>query len=137
MLYYLYEIYHFNLFQYITVRAGFAFFIAFALTLFCLPKFIRWAQSKNTFQPIYSLAPQHHQKKSTTPTMGGMVFTLATLGASFFTTKLHNHYVIAAFLLIFGFLLIGFLDDWGKVVKKSNQSGLSAKAKFSLQNAPP
>ncbi|SMC08393.1 phospho-N-acetylmuramoyl-pentapeptide-transferase [Nitratiruptor tergarcus] len=133
MLYYLYTIFHLNLFQYITVRAGFAFFIAFIFTLLLLPRFIQWAQQKNSYQPIYSLAPEHHQKKGSTPTMGGVVFTFTTLLASFLSAKISNHFVIAAFLLICSYLYIGFIDDWGKVVKKSNTSGLTAKQKFLLQ----
>ena len=38
-----------------------------------MPKFIKWAKSKAT-QPIYELAPQTHQQKSKTPTMGGVAF---------------------------------------------------------------
>ncbi len=133
MLYYLYEIFHFNLFQYITVRAAFAFFIAFSTTLWFLPKFIIWAKRKNSYQPIYSLAPQKHQQKSFTPTMGGVVFTLCTLLATIISAKLTNPFVIASLLLIGGFLLIGVIDDWGKIAKKSNQSGLTPKQKFLLQ----
>ena len=72
MLYWLYQVTSINIFQYITVRAGIAFFISFALTLFLVPKFIKWAKNKNASQPIYSLAPKTHQEKSNTPTMGGL-----------------------------------------------------------------
>ncbi len=133
MLYYFYSLFHINFFQYITVRAGFAFFIAFIATLYLMPRFIAWAKAKNSYQPIYSLAPEHHQKKAFTPTMGGLVFTLATLFASIIGAKLDNHYVLAAFMVIVGYLGIGLIDDFGKVVKKSNTSGLSARGKFSLQ----
>jgi len=52
MFYYIYEILNFNIFQYITVRAGIAFFIAFILTAYLMPKFIAWAKAKNAAQPI-------------------------------------------------------------------------------------
>lgn len=133
MLYYLYSLLHINIFQYITVRAGFAFFISFILTLYLLPKFIRWASAKNSYQPIYSLAPEHHQKKANTPTMGGIVFLFSTLLASILTVKIHDPFVIGAFLTLLGYLGIGLIDDFGKVIKKSNQSGLLAKQKFALQ----
>ena len=84
MFYYIYELLNFNIFQYITVRAGFSFFIAFCLTVWALPKFIAWAKAKNAAQPIYELAPQTHQKKAKTPTMGGLVFIGAALAASAF-----------------------------------------------------
>ena len=133
MLYLLYEHFGINLFQYITVRAGFAFFVAFFLTLYLLPKFIRWAIAKNSYQPIYSLAPKNHQQKSKTPTMGGIVFVGSTLIASLLTIKPNNHYALFGLLTIVLFSAIGIYDDLGKILKKSNQSGLSAKRKFSLQ----
>ncbi|NPA03273.1 MAG: phospho-N-acetylmuramoyl-pentapeptide-transferase [Epsilonproteobacteria bacterium] len=133
MLYYLYEIYHLNLFQYITVRAGVAFFLGFIFTLYYIPRFILWANSKHSHQPIYSLAPESHKKKAGTPTMGGLTFILSTLTASFITVKLHNPYVLGAFFVILSYSLIGLIDDYGKVVKKSNQSGLTPRAKFLLQ----
>ncbi len=133
MLYYLYKTFHFNLFQYITVRAGFAFFIAFFATLWLMPKFIAWAKRKNSYQPIYSLAPENHQVKHLTPTMGGLVFSLCTIFAAIISAKLSNPFVIGAILLIAGFLIIGFIDDWSKISKKSNQSGLTPRQKFLLQ----
>lgn len=133
MLYFLYQLFDINLFQYITFRSAVGFFIAFFLTIALMPLFIRWASRKNSFQPIYSLAPKNHQSKAKTPTMGGVVFIVSTLIASVFTANLTNLYVIGAFLTIILFAAIGVFDDFGKVVKKSNQSGLSAKGKFLLQ----
>ncbi|BCD59645.1 MULTISPECIES: phospho-N-acetylmuramoyl-pentapeptide-transferase [unclassified Nitratiruptor] len=133
MLYYFYSVFHINIFQYITVRAGIAFFFAFFFTLYLMPKFIRWAMKKSSYQPIYSLAPEHHKKKANTPTMGGVVFIFSALLASLLTVKIHNPYVLGAFLTILGFLAIGVIDDYGKITKRSNQSGLSAKKKFFLQ----
>ena len=50
--YYIYEIFEFNFFSYISVRAGISFFLAFVLTLFFMPRFIAWARVKNANQPI-------------------------------------------------------------------------------------
>ena len=133
MLYLLYEYFHLNIFQYITVRAGFAFFMGFFLTLWLIPKFISWATSKNSYQPIYSLAPKTHKKKANTPTMGGVAFVFSTLIVSLFNANMANPFVIGAFLLILGYLAIGVADDFGKVVKRSNQSGLSPRGKLYLQ----
>lgn len=74
MLYFLYQLFSINLFQYITVRAGTAFFLSFVLTIYLMPRFIKWAKARNASQPIYDLAPKTHQQKSKTPTMGGIVF---------------------------------------------------------------
>ncbi len=133
MLYLLYKYFDINLFQYITVRAGFGFFIAFVLTLWLMPRFIKWARAKNANQPIYSLAPQTHKNKANTPTMGGVVFIFSTIVASLLTAKIDNIFVVCALLTIALFAIIGIKDDISKIVKKENQSGLSAKAKFLLQ----
>ncbi len=79
MLYWLYGITSINIFQYITVRAGIAFFVSFIIALVLVPKFLKWAKEKNAKQPIYALAPKSHQNKSNTPTMGGLVFLFSTV----------------------------------------------------------
>ena len=135
MLYWFYRHLDINLFQYITVRAGFAFFIAFILTLYLMPKFIKWAKEKNASQPIYSLAPSTHKVKANTPTMGGLVFLFSTFVAALLTVKLNNIYVIGALLTLILFSSIGIKDDISKIIKKENQSGLSPKAKLFLQIA--
>lgn len=131
MLYYLYDLYHINLFQYITVRAGFAFFIALLLTLFVMPRFICWAK-RACVQPISDYAPQNHQEKEKTPTMGGMVFIVSTIIASLLSIKLSSYYAFGAILTLFLFAIIGFKDDYFKIVAKQN-SGISAKVKLLLQ----
>lgn len=133
MLYAFYELFDINLFYYISVRAGFSFFIALLLTLFMMPKFIRWAQRSDNHQPINDWAPDSHKEKAKTPTMGGIVFIGATLFASLLTVHLDNHYVIGGLMTLLFFALIGFMDDWGKVRKNENLAGLSARGKFGLQ----
>ena len=133
MLYLIYDFFSINIFQYITVRAGFAFFISFAMTLYFIPVFIKWAKSKNANQPIYSHAPDSHQVKSKTPTMGGIVFISTTILASLFTVKLNNMYAIGAILTIVLFAAIGIKDDISKIIGKSNEAGLTPKNKFLLQ----
>jgi phospho-N-acetylmuramoyl-pentapeptide-transferase len=96
-----------------------------------MPKFITWAKEKAT-QPIYDLAPENHQQKSKTPTMGGVVFISSAIIAIILTVKF-NFFTIISLLSALGFMLIGIMDDWGKIKGKSNQAGLSAKRKFILQ----
>lgn len=133
MFYWFYRHLDINIFQYITVRAGIAFFIAFFLTLFLMPKFIRWAKARSSGQPIYELAPSSHQEKAGTPTMGGFVFIVATLVATLLTAKLNNFYVVGALLVITLFSLIGIKDDLSKITHNKNSAGLSSKAKLLLQ----
>ncbi|MEA3513014.1 MAG: phospho-N-acetylmuramoyl-pentapeptide-transferase [Campylobacterota bacterium] len=122
-----------NLLQYISIRAGLGFFIAFSLTLYLMPKFISWAKSRKAHQPIYEHAPKNHQTKVGTPTMGGIVFVFSTLLATLLTAKLTNLYVIGGFITIALFSLIGIKDDLSKISSNKNDEGLSAKMKIVFQ----
>ncbi|PAF49019.1 phospho-N-acetylmuramoyl-pentapeptide-transferase [Helicobacter sp. 13S00401-1] len=130
MLYYLYEYFDINLFQYITFRAGVSFIIGFLLSAFLLPKFIAWAVNKKASQPISTFIKAHEQKKNT-PTMGGLVFVFSTLIASLLTLKLDNYYSILGMLCLLLFCLVGARDDYVKIAAKTN-AGMSAKLKFFL-----
>jgi len=131
--YWFYRHLEINIFQYISVRAGLGFFIAFFLTVYLLPKFIKWAKSRKASQPIYAFAPDSHQAKVGTPTMGGVVFVITTLIATILTAKLNNVYVLGGIVTIFLFCLIGVKDDLSKIMKNKNDEGLSAKMKIILQ----
>lgn len=133
MFYYFGLIFNINLLQYITVRAGFAFFCAFIITMFLMPKFILWANKKHANQPIYELAPHSHQQKNHTPTMGGLVFVFATIIATALFARLDNAYVLIATLCLILFCAIGFKDDFSKISHNSNHAGLSPKIKLMLQ----
>ena len=133
MFYWFYRHLDINIFQYISVRAGIAFFIAFLFTLYVLPKFIKWAKAKKANQPIYEHAPENHQAKVGTPTMGGIVFVTGTLLAILLTAKLNNPYIVGALISIGFFALIGIKDDLGKITANNNSDGLSARAKMVLQ----
>ncbi len=133
MFYWFYRHLDINIFQYISVRAGISFFIAFVLTMYLMPKFIKWAKAKKASQPIYEHAPQGHQAKVGTPTMGGVVFISSTIIATLLTAKLSNVYVIAGLFCLALFSLIGMQDDYSKILKEKNSAGLSAKAKLILQ----
>jgi len=120
-----------NLFNYISVRAGFAFFIAFLLTLYIMPKYLSWAISKKANQPISKYVPAHANKQHT-PTMGGAVFLVSTIIASIFSANLANPYVIGGLITLVGFGLVGFKDDIGKIISGDNLEGLTPKGKMAL-----
>jgi len=124
MLYWLYEHFHINLLQYISVRAGIGFFIALCLTMFAMPRFIRWAQRTSSVQPINEYVPGH-QAKAKTPTMGGVIFISATLIASVLTIRYDNCFALGGMLTLALFMLIGFKDDYAKIAKKENLAGLN------------
>lgn len=98
-----------------------------------MPKFIAWAKTRKANQPIYEFAPETHQVKSETPTMGGLIFISCAVGASLICVKLDNVFALTAILCLALFCLIGLIDDLGKIVKKNNHSGLRAKNKLLLQ----
>ncbi|CAA6817378.1 MAG: Phospho-N-acetylmuramoyl-pentapeptide-transferase (EC [uncultured Sulfurovum sp.] len=133
MLYELSQLLDINLLGYISVRAGFAFFIAFLLTIIIMPKYLAWAISKNANQPISKYVPAHESKRHT-PTMGGAIFLVATVIATLISTDLSNLYIIGGLITIIGFGLVGFQDDIGKVLAGDNLEGLTPKGKILLQS---
>ncbi|WP_324172395.1 phospho-N-acetylmuramoyl-pentapeptide-transferase [Sulfurimonas sp.] len=133
MLYTLHELLNIHILGYITIRAGISFFIALLFTLFLLPRFIKWAQRTSSVQPINELAPESHQQKAKTPTMGGIVFIGSTILASLLTIKFSNMFALGAILTLILFALIGFQDDFAKIKKSENLAGLKAKTKLALQ----
>ncbi len=132
MLYELSQLLDINLFGYISVRAGFAFFIAFALTLFIMPKYLAWSISKKANQPISKYVPAHEGKRDT-PTMGGAIFLGATLIAGLLTVDLSNLYIWGGLITLTGFGLVGFKDDIGKILSGDNLEGLTPRGKVGLQ----
>ncbi|HIO95483.1 MAG TPA: phospho-N-acetylmuramoyl-pentapeptide-transferase [Campylobacterales bacterium] len=132
MLYTFYQLLDINIFQYISVRAGFGFFIAFLLTLYILPRFMAWAISRKAQQPINKYVPNHASKQNT-PTMGGAVFIIATIIAVLLTADITNPYIIAGLMTLIGFALVGFKDDLGKILTGDNLQGLTSRGKFGLQ----
>ncbi len=119
----------------------FAFAAALAVTLVFGPIFIPWLRKLKFGQEIREEGPTWHQKKSGTPTMGGIMFisgmTVAILAATIiFAVKGNFNAAYAKCLLLFvialGFGVIGFIDDYIKVVKKRNL-GLTAPQKFIMQ----
>jgi len=131
MLYYFYHLFDINLLSYLSVRAGFAFFLSFILTFFLLPKFMAWAIARKANQPINKYVPAHEGKQHT-PTMGGAVFVFSTILASLLSARLDNNYVWGGLLVLGGFAAIGLKDDLGKILTGDNLQGLSAKAKMGL-----
>jgi phospho-N-acetylmuramoyl-pentapeptide-transferase len=132
MLYELSQLLNINLFGYISVRAGFAFFTAFTLTLFIMPKYLAWAISKKANQPISKYVPAHEGKRHT-PSMGGAIFLSAALIAALLTVDLSNLYIWGGLITLIGFGLVGFKDDVGKILAGDNLKGLTPKGKMGLQ----
>ncbi len=131
MLYYFHKLFDINLLHYISVRAGIAFFVSFLLSMYLMPKYIRWAKAKKANQPINKWV-KAHESKQFTPTMGGAVFIFATVISSLLTANLANIYVIGGLITLIGFAAVGMKDDLGKILSGDNLEGLSAKGKMAL-----
>ncbi|MFC0279068.1 phospho-N-acetylmuramoyl-pentapeptide-transferase [Falsigemmobacter intermedius] len=122
----------FNLFRYITFRAGAAFFTALIFGfIFGRPliNFLRRKQKKG--QPIRDDGPASHFSKAGTPTMGGLLILSAGIVSTLLWARLDNPYVWIVLGVTLAFGLIGFADDYAKVTKM-NTKGVSGKIRMGL-----
>jgi len=105
---------------------------AFILLTFFGKRFIAYINSKQFGQVIREEGPKHHYKKKGTPTMGGVLIFFSMFVGVFLWSDLSNPYIILMLGLSFSFGLIGFLDDYLKVIKQHSE-GLKSRWKFRLQ----
>jgi phospho-N-acetylmuramoyl-pentapeptide-transferase len=122
----------FNLFRYITVRAGGAFMTALIFGfIFGQPliNVLRKRQGKG--QPIREDGPESHFEKAGTPTMGGLLIVGALTTSTLIWARLDNPFVWLVLFVTVGFALIGFADDYAKV-SKQNTKGMSGKIRLVL-----
>lgn len=105
-----------------------ALVLAIALVLAFAPKLIPFLHKLKFGQSIREVGPSTHLKKAGTPTMGGLLFVPAILIPIMFLTNLDKN-VILVMLLFLGHFVLGFIDDYIKVVLKRNL-GLKAKEKI-------
>jgi phospho-N-acetylmuramoyl-pentapeptide-transferase len=119
-----------NLFRYITFRAGAATATALLLGLIIGPKFIGWLRVRQgKGQPIRDDGPQSHLTKRGTPTMGGLMILTSITVSMLLWMNFSNRYVWACLFITVGFGLIGFLDDYDKVTKRSHK-GVSGRTRL-------
>lgn len=93
--------------------------IAFAISALLCPVVIPFLQKLKFGQFIRDEGPAAHQKKSGTPTMGGIIFIISVILTSLLYMKDYPSIIPVAFATL-GFGIIGFMDDYIKVVKKRN-----------------
>ncbi len=120
----------FNLFRYITFRAGGAFMTALVFGfLFGRPliNVLRKRQGKG--QPIRDDGPESHFAKAGTPTMGGLLIVGALATSTLLWARLDNQFVWLVLCVTLSFGLIGFLDDYAKV-SKGNHKGVPGRVRL-------
>jgi len=122
----------FNVFSYLTTRAILSALTALVLSFAVGPLLIQKLTLQKIGQQIREVGPESHLPKAGTPTMGGALILLAIAISTLLWANLSNRFVWIALggTLFFG--VIGFVDDYKKLVVK-NSKGLSASSKFFWQ----
>jgi phospho-N-acetylmuramoyl-pentapeptide-transferase len=123
----------FNVFSYITLRSVLAALTALVISFMVGPAMIRKLTAYKIGQAVRDDGPQTHLSKAGTPTMGGALILVAMAVATLLWADLRNRYVWVVLLVTLGFGVIGWVDDYRKVVHR-NPKGLSARAKFFWQS---
>ncbi len=123
----------FNVFAYITLRTILSALTALLVSLLLGPWFIRRLVQRKVGQPIRKLGPESHFSKSGTPTMGGALILFSIVFATLLWADLSNRYVWVVLLVTLAFGLIGWIDDYKKLVLQES-AGLPARWKFLAQS---
>ncbi len=123
----------FRVFHYLTFRAILGVLTSLTISFIVGPTMIRKLSRKKIGQAIRELGPQSHYEKKGTPTMGGTLILVAIAVSTLLWADLSNRYIWVILLVTLGYGVIGFIDDYRKVIK-NNSDGLSAKAKYLWQS---
>ena len=122
----------FNLFRYITFRAGGAFITSLIFGfVFGKPLINLLRRKQGRGQPIRPDGPESHFSKAGTPTMGGAMILGALLVSTVLWARLDNMFVWVVLFVTVSFGIIGFADDYAKV-SKQNTTGVSSKIRLGL-----
>jgi len=124
----------FRVFHYLTFRAILGALTSLMIAFIIGPLMIRKLSRKKIGQSIRELGPQSHYEKAGTPTMGGALILVAIAISTLLWADLANRYIWVILLVTIGYGIIGFVDDYRKVIK-NNSDGLSVKAKYFWQSA--
>ena len=122
----------FNLFRYITFRAGGAFLTALLFGfIFGKPLINMLRRTQGKGQPIRTDGPESHFAKAGTPTMGGLLIVGALLTSTLLWARLDNAFIWMILFVTMSFAAIGFADDYAKV-SKQNVKGVSSRVRLLL-----
>lgn len=123
----------FNVFSYLTFRAILSVLTAMGLSLYFGPKLIRRLQLMQIGQTVRDDGPESHLSKSGTPTMGGLLILGSIVISILLWADLSNKYVWVVLAVVVGYGIVGFVDDYRKVIRKDSK-GLIAKWKYFWQS---
>lgn len=119
--------------QYLTLRGILGVMTALFISLLMGPWFIRKLNQKQIGQAVRDDGPQSHLSKSGTPTMGGALLLFAIVFSVLLWSDLRNRFVWAVLFITVSYGLIGWVDDYRKVIEK-NSRGLPARWKYLWQS---
>jgi phospho-N-acetylmuramoyl-pentapeptide-transferase len=119
----------FNLFRFITFRGAMALVTSVVIAFVLGPMMIRWLTRLRVGQVVRSSGPETHLEKAGTPTMGGVLILAAASISTLLWAELTNPYTVLALISLVWMGLIGFMDDYLKVVR-GRPRGLVARYKM-------
>jgi phospho-N-acetylmuramoyl-pentapeptide-transferase len=122
-----------RVFSYLTFRAVMATITAMGIGLVLGPWVIRKLTAMKVGQAVRTDGPQTHLVKSGTPTMGGVLILMGIAVSTLLWADLANRFIWIVMLVTFGFGLIGWVDDYRKVVHKDPR-GMSSREKYFWQS---
>src|SRR3954466_10357777 len=108
----------FNVFHYVTTRAMLASLTSLFLCIVLGPWLIQKLRYFQIGQHIREDGPRSHLKKAGTPTMGGVLIVISILGSNLLWADLRHIYVWIVLFALASFAIIGFIDDYAKVMNK-------------------
>jgi len=123
----------FNVFQYLSLRAILGVLTALLISFVIGPSMIRRLSVKQIGQHIRDDGPESHFSKAGTPTMGGALIIVAICISTLLWADLSNRYIWVVLVTTFAFGVIGFYDDYIKLVRR-DPNGLKARYKYFWQS---
>lgn len=122
----------FSVITYLTLRTILATLTSLLIAIVIGPKMISWLQRLQIGQTVRDDGPQTHLQKMGTPTMGGVLILAAIMVSVLLWADLSNKYVWVTLSILLGYGVVGFVDDYRKVVRKDSK-GLIARWKYFWQ----
>ena len=127
------ELGYLRVFQYLTFRAVMAAATALLIGLAAGPAVIRRLHALKIGQPVRGYGMASHISKNGTPTMGGVLILIAITSSTLLWVDLYNRFVWITLIVTLGFGVIGWVDDWRKVVNKDPE-GMASREKYVWQS---